>query len=49
MIVALICAYVGDAPALRCRCCCSGPFVSFINTAILTGSGSRVVVQIPSC
>ena len=39
MIVALICAYVSDAPALRC----SGPFVSFINTAILTGSGSRVV------
>ena len=43
MVVALICAYVGDAPALRCKCCCSGPFLSFINTAILTGSGSRVV------
>ena len=43
MIVARIAAYVGAVPALRCRCCCSGPRVSFINAAILTWSGSLEV------
>ena len=45
MVVERISAYVGAAPALSCRCCWSGPLVSFINTAILTGSGSRVVLS----
>ena len=45
MIVARMSAYVGDAPALRWRCCWSGPFVSFMRTAILTWSGSCVVLS----
>ena len=41
----LICAYVVMFPACSCRCCCSGPFVSLSSAAILTASGSSVLLS----
>ena len=32
-------------PACSCTCCCSGPFVSLSSTAILTASGSSVLLS----
>ena len=40
MIVCLTLAYVGFCPESNCKCCCSGPDVSFRSTAIFTASGS---------
>ena len=46
MIVSRTSTYVGVAPAFKRRCCCSGPDVSFIRTAILIWSGSVVLLSL---
>ena len=43
-VIVPISAYVGDAPALRCKCCWNGPRVLF-RTATLTWSGSAVLLS----
>ena len=45
MIARLMSLYVGVAAALSCRCCCSGPLVSLSKIAILTWSGSCVLLS----
>ena len=44
-MISLIIGYVGACPAFKCRCCCKGPVVSFMRTAILTWSGSCVLLS----